>query len=55
VRSDTHGAQMQEFSLFLRHFVLFFRVSPCYNPFEISPGRRVFSISPSRAAQGEHF
>jgi hypothetical protein len=25
----------REFSLFLRQFVLFFRVLPCYNPFEI--------------------
>jgi len=45
-----------KYSLFLRHFLLFFRVSSCYNPFEIqfkppSP----FPARKARDAQGEHF
>jgi hypothetical protein len=44
-----------KYSLFLRHFLLLFWFSSCYNPFEIQIIPSPFPATKARDAQGEHF
>lgn len=42
VRFDTPVRGSIKFSLFVRYFILSFRVSSCYNPLESNPAPRRF-------------